>query len=439
MTDPTPHSRPASAALEQLNEIGIALSQESDINRLLEAILVAAKNITNADGGTLYRVHRGDSTLQLRDRAHRLARHRHGRHHRQRRSRSTRSRCTTTTASPNNTHGRGLRRAARPDGQHRRRLHRGGLRLLRHPELRQARPATARKSFLTVPMKNHEDEIIGVLQLINAKDRDDRRRSCRSREADQRLAESLASQAAIALTNRLLINQLEELFESFINLINTAIDDKSPYTGGHCQRVPHAHDDARRGGQQRRRRAAHGLQHDRQGPLRAEDRGPAARLRQGHHAGARGRQGDQAADDLRPHRAGRHALRGAQARRRDRHAASAKLDALEHGDEAGARRRRGGDCAAKVTPARRRPRVPAPLQHRRRAHDARGPGARHGRSRDVPLARRRGRRGRLPHRGRGREPDHSRRHADRGRAPDHQPPHRRHDQDARGAAVAAST
>src|SRR4029077_14103209 len=56
--------------------------------------------------------------------------------------------------------------------------------------------------------------------------------------SDQRLAESLASQAAIALTNRHLINQLEELFESFIELINTAIDEKSPYTGGHCQRVP---------------------------------------------------------------------------------------------------------------------------------------------------------------------------------------------------------
>jgi HD-GYP domain-containing protein (c-di-GMP phosphodiesterase class II) len=76
-----------------------------------------------------------------------------------------------------------------------------------------------------------------VLQLINAQDP-------RTGEivpfspSDQRLAESLASQAAIALTNRMLINQLEELFESFITLINTAIDEKSPYTGGHCQRVP---------------------------------------------------------------------------------------------------------------------------------------------------------------------------------------------------------
>lgn len=93
------------------------------------------------------------------------------------------------------------------------------------------------KSFLTVPMKNHENEAIGVLQLINASDPNTGEIVPFS-PSDQRLAESLASQAAIALTNRMLIIQLEELFESFINLMNTAIDEKSPYTGGHCQRVP---------------------------------------------------------------------------------------------------------------------------------------------------------------------------------------------------------
>src|SRR5258708_6566625 len=93
------------------------------------------------------------------------------------------------------------------------------------------------ESFLTVPMKNHEDEVIGVLQLNNAKDRRTGA-TVPFPEADQRLTDSLASQAAVALTNRQLINQLEGLFESFISLINAAIDDKSPYTGGHCQRVP---------------------------------------------------------------------------------------------------------------------------------------------------------------------------------------------------------
>ena len=93
------------------------------------------------------------------------------------------------------------------------------------------------QSFLTVPMRNHEDEVIGVLQLINAQDRESSEIVPFS-AGDQQLLESLASQAAIALTNRHLIEQLESLFEAFIQLINTAIDDKSPYTGGHCARVP---------------------------------------------------------------------------------------------------------------------------------------------------------------------------------------------------------
>src|SRR5262249_42413327 len=77
------------------------------------------------------------------------------------------------------------------------------------------------KSFLTVPMKNHENEIIGVLQLLNATDHNTGEIVPFS-PSDQRMTESLASQAAVALTNRMLINQLEELFESFINLINLA-------------------------------------------------------------------------------------------------------------------------------------------------------------------------------------------------------------------------
>src|SRR6185295_5256293 len=93
------------------------------------------------------------------------------------------------------------------------------------------------KSFLTIPIKNHENEIIGVLQLINAKNKVTGAVRPFS-DADQRLAESLASQAGIALTNRLLINHLENLFESFIKVINAAIDDETPSTGGHCERVP---------------------------------------------------------------------------------------------------------------------------------------------------------------------------------------------------------
>src|SRR4029453_707611 len=66
------------------------------------------------------------------------------------------------------------------------------------------------QSFLTVPMKNHEAEIIGVLQLINCKDPDPGAIAPFS-PADQRLAESLASQAAIALPNPAVSNQPEHL------------------------------------------------------------------------------------------------------------------------------------------------------------------------------------------------------------------------------------
>jgi len=92
-------------------------------------------------------------------------------------------------------------------------------------------------SFLTVPMKDHEDTIIGVLQLINAIDPDSGAVVPFS-DTDQRLVASLASQASVSLTNNILIQEMKHLFDAMIQLLATAIDDKSPYTGGHCRRVP---------------------------------------------------------------------------------------------------------------------------------------------------------------------------------------------------------
>ena len=93
------------------------------------------------------------------------------------------------------------------------------------------------KSFLTVPLKNHEDEIIGVLQLLNAQTNKNKKIIEFTSEIQGKV-EALASQAAVAITNKNLIKDLENLFESFIKLIASAIDAKSPYTGGHCERVP---------------------------------------------------------------------------------------------------------------------------------------------------------------------------------------------------------
>ena len=93
------------------------------------------------------------------------------------------------------------------------------------------------QSFLTVPLKNHEDEIIGVLQLLNAQSQNSKKIISFASDV-QEMVEALASQAAVAITNKNLIKDLEALFESFIKLIASAIDAKSPYTGGHCARVP---------------------------------------------------------------------------------------------------------------------------------------------------------------------------------------------------------
>jgi len=223
--------------LEQLNDIGASLSNERNLNRLLEKILLAAKAITHADGGTLY--------LLTEDRQHL--------HFEIVRTDSLNVAFGGTSdqptsgkfpdlplykedGSPNNSmvaayaaitgETVNIADAYTAEG-----FDFSGTRKF------DERTGYRSQSFLTVPMKNHEGEIIGVLQLINA---------ISPREAnvvpfslaDQRLAESLASQAAIALTNRQLVQQLENLFEAFIQLINLAIDEKSPYTGGHCQRVP---------------------------------------------------------------------------------------------------------------------------------------------------------------------------------------------------------
>lgn len=93
------------------------------------------------------------------------------------------------------------------------------------------------QSFLCMAMTNHENDIIGVLQLINAADPVTHEIIPFSEDM-QKLIESLASQAAVAITTVRLIEGLETLLESFIQLIADAIDEKSPYTGGHCSRVP---------------------------------------------------------------------------------------------------------------------------------------------------------------------------------------------------------
>ena len=229
-----PDSHDLLQRLDQLVEIGVALSAERDIDKLVESILVAAKSITNADGGTLYRMQEGrhlrfeimrNDTLGIAlGGTSGVPIPFHPVHLYDDQGKPVQSMvaayavhhdCSVNIADAYTEKGFDFSGTKRFD----------------------EKTGYRSRSFLTIPIKNHENEIIGVLQLLNHKDRVTGEVKPFS-EADQRLAESLASQAAIALTNRLLINHLENLFESFIKVINAAIDDKSPYTGGHCERVP---------------------------------------------------------------------------------------------------------------------------------------------------------------------------------------------------------
>jgi HD-GYP domain-containing protein (c-di-GMP phosphodiesterase class II) len=221
--------------LKDLNEIGIALSQQRNLNSLLETILIAAMRITHADAGTLY----------LHEQQQRVLRFEILRNNTLNMAMGGTSGVPITfypiqlyDAAGNPNHAMVVSHSALsgetvniPDAYRAEGYDFSGTKKF------DAKTGYRSQSFLTVPMRNHENEVIGVLQLLNALDQENGAIVPFSRD-DQQLLESLASQAAIALTNRHLIDQLEELFESFIQLINTAIDDKSPYTGGHCARVP---------------------------------------------------------------------------------------------------------------------------------------------------------------------------------------------------------
>ena len=221
--------------LEQLNDIGASLSSERDLKRLLEKILLAAKTITRADGGTLYLLSEDKRHLHFEIvRTDTLGLAFGG---------SCGESCSAKfpdlslykdDGSPNNSMVAAYAALTGETVNIADAYMAAGFDFS-GPRQFDLHTGYHSQSFLTVPMRNHESEIVGVLQLINAISPQG---VVAFSQADQRLAESLASQAAIALSNRQLIDQLEALFESFIKLINLAIDEKSPYTGGHCQRVP---------------------------------------------------------------------------------------------------------------------------------------------------------------------------------------------------------
>lgn len=218
--------------LEHLIDIGIELSTEKDTNKILEHILLSAKSLTNADGGTIYSI-TPENTLKFETLLNdTLGMYLGG---------TTGKPIPFPTIplyidnEPNHNALVALAAATNTvvnieDAYEVKEYDMTGARNM------DEKTGYRTKSVLTIPMTNHEGEINGVMQLINAQDSEGK--VITFTDEKEYLIRTLASLAAIALTNRQLIDGMEELFQSITRLIATAIDEKSPYTGGHCRRVP---------------------------------------------------------------------------------------------------------------------------------------------------------------------------------------------------------
>ena len=217
-----------------LSQIGLALSKERDMSKLLEMILLEAKRISNSDGGTLYMM-TDDKRLKIEIMmTDSLNFHMGGTSGEEIPFYPVK--LYDEKGEPNNSMvaayvGLSGDTVNIQDAYKAKGFDFSGTKMF------DEKTGYHSKSFLTVPLKNHEDEIIGVLQLLNAQ-KNKSKKIIEFSEDIQGKVEALASQAAVAITNKNLIKDLENLFESFIKLIASAIDAKSPYTGGHCERVP---------------------------------------------------------------------------------------------------------------------------------------------------------------------------------------------------------
>ena len=219
--------------IHRLNEIGMALSTESDSNKLFEMILEEARNITNADGRTLYSKNE-TGNLQFEILRNDTMNTTMGG------SSGTKIpfdpvKLWVDESTPNQSNVSAYVALTGETVNIKDAYEEAGFDFSGTKAYDQ-KTGYRSQSFLTVPLKNHENEIIGVMQLINARNKNGKVVSFDSDMQEQ--IESLASQGAVALTNKKLVGELKTLFEAFIQLIATAIDKKSEYTGGHCSRVP---------------------------------------------------------------------------------------------------------------------------------------------------------------------------------------------------------
>ena len=235
----------ATHEIRELNQIGAALSAEHDTSALLEMILIKMREITSADAGSLYLAEPIPSHLapEQTDR----------RQHVRRRLRFKLAQNDSVTLKFREAllevNEGSIAGYVAKTGE--------GVNLEDAYRLPPSVPYTFNrqfdeesgyrtKSILAIPMKDQRGEVAGVVQLINAKrEREARLHSVTATATQvvafsrhqQAIAESLASQAAVALENSLLYQAIHNLFEGFVKASVTAIEARDPTTSGHSFRV----------------------------------------------------------------------------------------------------------------------------------------------------------------------------------------------------------
>ena len=219
--------------IKHLIQIGVALSGEKNINRLLEIIVDESRKLTSADAGTLYIMSDDETKLQFAIVQNNSLNIRMG---------GTGGVITWPDVNLINKDGRvnkaNVSAYVAISGKTINIADVYDVLGFNFEGTKQFDKKTGyrSKSMLVSPLRNYENDIIGVLQLLNALDPTTGEVINFSPES-QEIILFLAAQAAVALSNSHLIHDLESLFELFIKTIATTIDEKSPYTSGHIRRV----------------------------------------------------------------------------------------------------------------------------------------------------------------------------------------------------------
>ena len=217
---------------EELNRIGIALSAERDIEKLQEFILTTMRQLTNADGASLWRVKavEGSPAVLVLASSQNFSIDKNTYSDFQVPVDEKTVVGYTVTMGTSQIYDDAYNP---PPGKPQ-----GGKGF-------DAQFGYRTKSMLTVPMRNYNNDVVGAVQLINAKRVFDMKLTVDAveqevvsfRPEDLEMLESVASQAAVALDNKELLNQIQNLFDGFVHASVGAIEQRDPITAGHSNRV----------------------------------------------------------------------------------------------------------------------------------------------------------------------------------------------------------